>query len=89
MTQYSPFLGRVNREPARLELVEVAWRMRAPSGRILECGIYLTAAGFEARMGYGDNLLASQFARTLPIAREHADGFRVATAANPRFTPAD
>jgi hypothetical protein len=36
--------------------VETAWRMRSPTGRILECGIYRTDAGFEARMGYGEQL---------------------------------
>ena len=34
----------------------------APSGRILECGIYKSEFGYEARMGYGENLLASQYA---------------------------
>jgi hypothetical protein len=31
--------------PPRLELVEVAWRMRAPSGCILEDGIYKSEFG--------------------------------------------
>jgi hypothetical protein len=55
---YSPFSGR-RPGPPRLDLIEVAWRMRAPSGRVLECGIYRTDFGYEARMGYSiDDLLA-------------------------------
>ena len=60
---YSPFSGR-RPNPPRLELVEVAWRMRAPSGRILEDGIYESEFGYEKRMGYGENPLVSQYAMT-------------------------
>jgi hypothetical protein len=90
VTDYTPFNGgRVSERPLpRLELVELAWRMRAPSGRILECGIYLTDAGFEVRMGYSINdPLATQYALTLDLARRNAETFREATEANPKFVP--
>lgn len=70
--------------------IEIAWRMRAPSGRVLECGIYLTTAGFEVRVGYHvDDPLATQYALTLDLARRNAETFREATAANPRFSILD
>lgn len=90
MTDYTPFTGprAADRQLPRLEIVEVAWRMRAPSGRILECAIYLTSAGFETRMGYGvDNPVSTQYALTLDLARRNAETFREATTANPKFTP--
>ena len=85
MTGYSPFSGR-SRGPARLDLIEVAWRMRAPSGRILECGIYRTDFGYEARMGYGENLLASQYAPDIENARGSALRFHKDASKNPKFS---
>jgi hypothetical protein len=61
--------------------------MRSPSGRVLECGIYRTAAGLEARMGYGEQLLASQYALDIGTAREAAERFRQAVSENERFEP--
>jgi len=90
VTDYTPFTGQRagDRQLPRLELVEIAWRMRAPSGRILECGIYLTDAGFEVRVGYSIyDPLATQYALTLDLARRNAETFRLATTANPRFEP--
>jgi hypothetical protein len=63
----------------------MCWRMRAPSGKVLTCGVYRTAAGFEARMGYGEQLVASHFSRDVEIARENAEGFRQAMLLNPKF----
>jgi hypothetical protein len=52
--------------------------------------IYRTDAGFEAKLGYTfDDPLTTQYARTLDLARQHADAFRAATAANPKFTPVE
>jgi hypothetical protein len=48
---------RMTRRPdpePRLELLETCWRMRAPSGRILSCGVYQTAIGLEVRVGYSE-----------------------------------
>ena len=86
MSNYSPFKGR-RAGPPRLDLIEVAWRMRAPSGRILQCAIYQTDFGFEARMGYGENLLASQYAQDIENARAYALLFHDDAAKNPRFLP--
>lgn len=71
----------------RLELVEVCWRMRAPSGRILECGIYLTDAGTEVRTGYekADDLLDSHLAVGIASARAYADELRQGVRARGGF----
>jgi hypothetical protein len=38
------------------DAVPTFWRMRAPTGRLLTCGLYQTAEGFELRAGYeGDD----------------------------------
>ena len=38
--------------------VPTFWRMRAPTGRLLTCGLYETAEGLELRAGYeGDDPL--------------------------------
>lgn len=56
-----------------LELLEVCWRMLGPSQRVLECGIYRTAAGLEVRVGYGvDDLLYSMHLPHLEAARVKA-----------------
>jgi hypothetical protein len=83
---YSPFSGR-RPGPPRLDLIEVAWRMRAPSGRVLECGIYRTDFGYEARMGYSiDDLLASHRAADIEGARTHAVNLHDDAARSPKFT---
>ena len=44
--------GRPEPEP-RLELLLTAWQFRAPSGKVLSCGLYRTEVpGFEVRVGY-------------------------------------
>jgi hypothetical protein len=36
--------------------IDLCWRMRAPTGRLLMCGLYQTADGLELRAGYaGDD----------------------------------
>jgi hypothetical protein len=84
MSNYSPFSGR-RVAPARIELIEVPWRMRSPTGRILECGIYQNIYGYEARVGYGDNLLVSQFAKDIENARAYVLRFHDDAAKNPKF----
>jgi hypothetical protein len=39
--------------------------------------VYLTDAGFEVRVGFGDDFLISQYARTIELAREHAGAMRL------------
>ena len=51
-------------EPPPLERIELCWRMKGPSGKVLTCGVYRVAQGVEVRCGYGeDDLIPSQFAR--------------------------
>jgi hypothetical protein len=54
--------------------------MKAPSGKVLECGIYRTATpGVEVRCGYGeDDLLRSQLAPEIGTARDIAEQWRQA-----------
>ena len=66
-----------------LDLLETSWRVKAPSGGLITCGVYRTdAPGLEVRAGFsGDDLLRSQ--RTLEIgsAREVAEQWRQAVLA--------
>ena len=66
---YSPFGPPRGKDGPTLRLVRACWRMRGPSGKVLECGIYRTQGpGVEVRCGYGaDDLLRSQ--RTAEIGR--------------------
>jgi hypothetical protein len=54
-------------------LIETCWELANPQGRVLSCGIYQTDVGLETRAGYGDDLLRSQFAREVGVARAVAD----------------
>lgn len=78
VTDYSLFTGRctIERPPPRLDLIEIAWRMRAPSARILECEVYQNDFGDEARMGYSEQLLASHRGPTVEDARRQAEMLR-------------
>jgi hypothetical protein len=73
---------KLPREPM-LTLLELCWRMKAPSGRVLECSICRTAApGLEVRCGYGeDDLLRSQVAPEIGSARDIAEEWRQAVLA--------
>jgi hypothetical protein len=65
-------MRRAKREP-RLDFLESCWQMKAPSGRVLECGIYKTPTGLEVRCQYAeDDLMRSQFAVEIGIARDIA-----------------
>lgn len=70
------------------ERIEACWRIKGPSGKVFECGIYRTAApGVEVRAGYGeDDLLRSQLARNVDGARTIAEEWRQAVLAKGGFT---
>lgn len=38
--------------PPQPPLLESRWRLKAPSGRILECGLYRHPFGVQVRVGY-------------------------------------
>lgn len=82
MSDYTPFKGRIDTTPPRLELLETCWRFAGPSGRTFECGLYRTDVGLELRAGYGpEDLLRSQFAIEIGAAREIAAEWKHAVAA--------
>jgi|SRR5688572_19886031 len=70
-----------------LERIETCWRMKGSSGKVLECGIYRTAArGVEVRCGYGEeDLLRSQLAREIGAARAIAEEWRQTVLAKGGF----
>jgi len=79
---------RMTRRPdpvPRLDLLETAWQLRAPSGRILTCGVYETDVGLEIRVGYGDDLLYSQRV-VAEDASDKAEELRLAVLAKGGFT---
>jgi hypothetical protein len=78
------FRKRQVREPL-LELIEVRWRMKGPSRRVLECGIYRTDAGLEVRAGYGEDLLQSRIAVDIGSARDLAEVWRETVVAKGGF----
>ena len=56
---------------ARLDLIEVCWRVVGPSEKVIECGIYQTDVGLDVRVGYTiEHLIRSQFAVQIGAARE-------------------
>lgn len=66
---FDPYSSKWQPVVPRLDLLETCWQVKAPSGRVLSCGIYQTDAGLETRAGYGEDLLRSQFARQMDAAR--------------------
>ena len=66
-----------------MPLLEACWRMKGPSGKVLECGIYRhVAQGVEVRCGYEpDDLIRSQFAPEIGTARDVAEEWRQAVLA--------
>jgi hypothetical protein len=70
-----------DRHEAGWEFIETAWRIRVPSGQVLECGIYSSQMSFEARIGYEEKRLVSQSSYDLATVREAAESFRVRTLA--------
>jgi hypothetical protein len=71
-------------------LLETCWRLRAPSGRIITCGIYRDSArGVEVRTGFSDDdLLRSERAAEIGNAREIAARWRAAVLAKGGFAEA-
>lgn len=67
------------REP-RLELLEPAWQLQAPSGRVLACGIYATdKPGVEVRAGFSeDDIIRTEQCIEIGTARELAASWRQA-----------
>lgn len=58
-------------------IIEVCWRLREPSGQILECRIYQTDVGLEVRAEYGPRVLRwSALAGELESARTRAHQWR-------------
>jgi hypothetical protein len=57
-----PYLnGSVRRDPVPADAVHVFWRMLAPTGRLLTCGLHQTDEGLELRAGYaGDDPMWSE-----------------------------
>ena len=48
--------GAARHHYAEEHQVDLCWRMRAPTGHLLTCGLYRTADGLELRAGYpGDD----------------------------------
>jgi hypothetical protein len=73
--------GEKPRRPAALpalDLLETSWRVKAPSGRIITCGIYRTdAPGLEVRVGFSeDDLLRSQRTADVASARSLTEQWR-------------
>jgi hypothetical protein len=79
-------IGR-SADPPAPELVELCWRMKGPSDKVLQCGIYRSAApGVEVRAGYGDDLQRSERVRRSNQAREIADTWKALVLAKGGFT---
>jgi hypothetical protein len=74
-----------------LHRLETCWRLRAPSGRVITCGIYRTEGpGLEVRAGFSDDdLLRSQRTAEIGSARDLADEWRRAVLTKSGFTEAD
>jgi hypothetical protein len=69
--------------PSAPALLEVCWQLRAPSGRVITCGIYRDAApGLDVRCGFSEeDLLRSQRSPEIGSARELAETWRHAVIA--------
>ena len=76
-----------NEQPApQLDLPRFYWRMQAPSGKVLSCGLHRLAAGLEVRCDYGgDDLIRSQFAPDLRTAGQPAQGWKMTAVTRPGF----
>jgi hypothetical protein len=74
--------------PPMLHLLETCWRLKAPSGRVVSCGIYRTEGpGVEVSAGFSDeDLLRSQRTAEIGSARETAEEWRQAVIAKGGFT---
>jgi hypothetical protein len=74
-------------EPPLLHLLETSWRLKAPSGGVVSCGIYRTEGpGLELRAGFSeDDLLRSQRTAEIGSARELAAEWKAAVVAKGGF----
>lgn len=71
----------------QLDLLRLFWRMQAPSGKTLICGLYQMAGCLEVRCGYGDDdLLRSQFAPDLNAADAVAEAWKATVIAKGGFS---
>ncbi len=82
--------ARVDAKPADVPtatLVEVSWQLRAPSGRVITCGIYRDSApGLDVRAQFSDDdLLRSQRAPEIGTARDVAAEWKRAALAKGGF----
>ena len=51
MATWDERMTRKESSPPQLERIDLLWRIKAPtSGRVYECALYRTAAGYELRM---------------------------------------
>lgn len=68
---------RPPQEP-RLQLLEPAWRLQSPTGRIVACGLYGTdKPGVEVRAGFSeDDVIRTQQCPEIGAARELATSWR-------------
>ena len=65
-------------DPPASTLLETCWRLRAPSGRVITCGIYRDAAPWlDVQVGFSDDdLLRSERAAEIRSARELASAWK-------------
>jgi hypothetical protein len=72
------------------DLLRLFWKMQAPSGKVLSCGLYSTAAGLEVRCDYGgDDLIRSQFAADPGTAGEVAAAWKMTALSKAGFLELD
>jgi hypothetical protein len=88
MDQWEERMTRRPEPEARLDLLETAWRLRTPRGRILTCAIYRTdTPGVEVRAGFSeDDLIRSQRSAEIGSARDLAAEWKQAVIAKGGFT---
>ena len=72
------FLRRIPPE-SRLELLEVCWRFRSPTGRVLECRLYAVATAVEVRAAFSEeDVVRTHRTINVSTARELAAEWRQA-----------
>ena len=65
-------------DPSGTQFLETCWRIKGPSGCVLECAVYRTDVAFEVRASYlgHDDIVRSEIRMALNAARELADQWR-------------
>lgn len=86
MDQWTERMTRRPDPEPKLILIETCWQMRAPSGRILTCGVFSTDVGLEVRVGYADDLFYSRRVIDMAAARTEAGELRATVVAKGGFT---